>query len=280
MSNTATTELSTAQQAITPFRQCWHFNHYAPLMWPYHFQPLRQIRPKYSPKLKGLKNSLSAFNTSANKSMIYWTKLMISTRKTMISIDCHTSSRWATKFGYICRRSALLDPTASFALFDMGHTPSPRQLLTMPSSSASHYSLICTQCSMQMAFDNIVHHCWTHLTLQNNSHQQCSTWTAWNRPQLIISWKHISRTLRHRGYNYIKLPKQANSFSEVNGSPRTTFSRSFLISWRNSMQWEPLLPGGELIQWILVATLLLYLDPHHCFFMFFSFLNCSTVYYF
>ena len=31
---------------------------------------------------------------------------------------------------------------------------------------------------------------------------------------------------------------------------------------------------------ILVATHLFHLDPHHCFFHFFSFLNCSTIYYF
>jgi len=40
--------------------------------------------------------------------------------------DCCTSSRWVTKFGYICRRSASLDPTARFSHPDMGHTTSPR----------------------------------------------------------------------------------------------------------------------------------------------------------
>jgi hypothetical protein len=75
---------------------------------------------------KGLTTSLSTFNTSASRSMIYWTEPMLSTSNAMINIGCHTSSRWATKFGYICRRSALLDPTASFTHSDMGHTPSPR----------------------------------------------------------------------------------------------------------------------------------------------------------
>ena len=43
----------------------------------------------------------------------------------MISIECNKTSKWATKCGYICKRSASLDPTASFIYFDMGHTPSP-----------------------------------------------------------------------------------------------------------------------------------------------------------
>jgi hypothetical protein len=45
------------------------------------------------------------------------------------------------------------------------------------------------------------------------------------------------------------LSKQANSFTKENGSPGTKFSRIFLISWRNSMQWGKILPKeGGLIQ--------------------------------
>jgi hypothetical protein len=45
------------------------------------------------------------------------------------------------------------------------------------------------------------------------------------------------------------LSKQANSFTKANGSLGTKFSRSFLISWRNSTKWGPLLPKeGGLIQ--------------------------------
>ena len=43
------------------------------------------------------------------------------------------------------------------------------------------------------------------------------------------------------------------------------------------------LAESQQIQWskrILVATHLLLLDPHHCFFQSSSFLNCSTIYYF
>ena len=38
--------------------------------------------------------------------------------------------------------------------------------------------------------------------------------------------------------------------------------------------------GHEWSKRILVATRLFHLDPHHCFFHFFNFLNCSTIYYF
>ena len=38
--------------------------------------------------------------------------------------------------------------------------------------------------------------------------------------------------------------------------------------------------NGRWSRRILVATHLFHLDPHHCFFQFFSFLNCSTIYYF
>ena len=64
--------------------------------------------------------------------------------------------------------------------------------------------------------------------------------------ELIKSWIHRSSTLENKGYHYIELSKQANSFTKANGSPRTKFSRSFLISWRNSTQWGPFLPkvGG------------------------------------
>ena len=70
--------------------------------------------------------SLSTFNTFANRFMKYWTEPMLSKSNDMINIECHTTSRWATMCGYICRRSASLDPTKSFARFDTGRTPSPR----------------------------------------------------------------------------------------------------------------------------------------------------------
>lgn len=104
--------------------------------------------------MKGLTTSFNEFNTFANRSMIYWTRIMLWTSNIMINIECCIISRWATKFGYICRRSALLDTTTSFSHSDMGHTQSPRPLLTIPLSSASHHSLVCTQCSMWITFSH------------------------------------------------------------------------------------------------------------------------------
>ena len=144
MSNIATTKISTAQWATTPFRQGWDLSQYVPLMRPYYLQPLRQIQLMSNPSLTGLTTSLSAFNISARRSMIYWIEPMLSTSSAMIIIQCRTSSRCVTKFGYICRRIASLDPTASFTCFDMDHTPLPRLWVTIPSSSTSHYSLVCT----------------------------------------------------------------------------------------------------------------------------------------
>jgi hypothetical protein len=63
-------------------------------------------------------------------------------------------------------------------------------------------------------------------------------------PEMIRSWIHRSSTPKNKGYHYIELLKQANSFTKANVSPGTKFSRSFLISWRNSTQWGPLLPKG------------------------------------
>ena len=91
---------------------------------------------------------IAAFNTSSNRSMIYWSEVMLSTSNAMINIGFHTSSRWATKFGYICRRSASLGPNASFAHSDIGHIPSVRMWGTMPSSLAFHHSLVFTECSL------------------------------------------------------------------------------------------------------------------------------------
>ena len=68
----------------------------------------------------------SAFSTSANKFMTYWIEIMLITINDMINIECHATSKWATKYGYIYRRITSLDPTASFAHSDMGRTPSPR----------------------------------------------------------------------------------------------------------------------------------------------------------
>ena len=114
MSSTATIELSIAQLVKFPFRWGWDSNHYVPLMWPYNFHLRRSIQLMSNLKMTRLTTSFSTFNTSASRSMTYLTCPMLSTSSIMISIGCHTSSRWATKFGYICRRSTSLGPIASF----------------------------------------------------------------------------------------------------------------------------------------------------------------------
>ena len=47
-------------------------------------------------------------------------------------------------------------------------------------------------------------------------------------------WTHRSRTPASKRSSYIKLSKQANSFTRESGSLGTKFNGSFLISWRNS----------------------------------------------
>lgn len=124
-----------------------------------------------SPKSTRQIASLRTFNTSANRSMTYWKKPMLITSNNIINIECHTSSRWVIKFGYICRRRALLGTTARFTRFDMVHTPSPRLWEIMLLRSTFPHSLAYTQCSMWITFAHTFHHYWKHLTLQNNSHQ-------------------------------------------------------------------------------------------------------------
>ena len=44
----------------------------------------------------------------------------------MINIGFHTNSKWATRFGCICRKRASQDPIGSLVHFSMGLIPSPR----------------------------------------------------------------------------------------------------------------------------------------------------------
>ena len=166
------TGLSTVQSAIAPLRWAWDSSHYVPLTQPWHFQLLRSIRLMSHLKLTKKTTSLSTFRTSTNRLMTYWIEPMLSTSNNMINIRCQTTSRWAKKCGYICKRSASMDPTERFSYSDMGHTPSPRLQGTMPLSSVFHHSLVCTQYSMQTTFIHTSHLYWTPLTLRKNSHQK------------------------------------------------------------------------------------------------------------
>lgn len=174
---------------------------------------------------------------------------MPSTSSDMINIRCHTSFRWVAKSGCICKRNALSEPTRNSDLSNMVLKPLPWLWETMHLSSTFPHSNACTQCSMWTAFGHTFHHYQTHPILQNNSHPQSYIHIAWNKLQLIGSWTYRSSTLSNKISNCIQLSKHANSFTRASGSPRTKFSKSFLISWRNSTQWGPLLPkGGGMIQ--------------------------------
>jgi hypothetical protein len=79
MFNKATTEPFIDRLAIVPFRWGWDFNHWVPLMshCPLHphmnNHPMINMRPTNPPSL------LNRFNTSNNRSMIFYKKPMLST---------------------------------------------------------------------------------------------------------------------------------------------------------------------------------------------------------
>jgi hypothetical protein len=113
-------------------------------------------------------DSLSGFNTSANRSRRFCRNPMLSTSSAMINTGYHTSFRLATKSGYICRRSISPGPIKSFTHSVMGLTLSPRLWVAMLLSSTLHPSLVCIQYSMWTSFGHIFHHYWTPLRLSNN----------------------------------------------------------------------------------------------------------------
>jgi hypothetical protein len=55
-------------------------------------------------------DSLIGFNTSANRSMRFCRKTMLSTSSAMINTRYRTSFRWETRYGYICRKITLQGP--------------------------------------------------------------------------------------------------------------------------------------------------------------------------
>jgi hypothetical protein len=125
--------------------------------------PLQSPRPTHLlPQLKLTKppSSLIRSNTSANRFRICYRSPMPSTSNTMINTRCHISFRWETKFGCTCRNNALQGPIGSFAHSVMGHTPSPRWVIILLSSTFP-LSLAYTQCSTWISFDLISRHYWT-----------------------------------------------------------------------------------------------------------------------
>jgi hypothetical protein len=129
----------------------------------FHF-PLRSPRPTHlllQLKLTKPPGSLIKSSTSANRFRISYRSPMISTRSTMINIECHISFRWATKFGCTCRKKALQDPIRIFSHSVMGYTPSSMLWGIMILSSTFLLSLAFTQCSTWISFTLISHHYWT-----------------------------------------------------------------------------------------------------------------------
>jgi hypothetical protein len=163
-----TTWLSIAPPTIAHFRWGWDSNPWVPLMLHYLLQPHRQNLPMFSLRPTKPPDSLSGFNTSANRSMRFCRKPMLSTSNAMINTGYRTSFRWETRSGYICRKSALQGPIESSTHFAMGLTLSPRLWVAMLLSSTLHPSLACTQCSMWTSFGHIFHHYWTPQRSQNN----------------------------------------------------------------------------------------------------------------
>jgi hypothetical protein len=163
MSSIATTEPFITQLATTPFMWGWDSNHWAPWMLHYPWRPPWLTHPLLHQKLTNPPVSLSGSNTSTNRFRIFYRSLMPSTSSAMINIGCHIIFRWATKFGFICRKNTLQGPIESFSHFVMGCTPSPRFWVKILLSSTFPPSLVCIQSSTWLSFDRISHHYWTPL---------------------------------------------------------------------------------------------------------------------
>ena len=81
----------------------------------------------------------------------------------------HTSFRWATKFGYICRENSLPEPIRNLDHYDMVLTWVTRLSAIMLWSTTFLHSFTCTNCSMWTIANHASHHFWTHQRLQNSS---------------------------------------------------------------------------------------------------------------
>jgi hypothetical protein len=168
MFNTVTTRLSIAPPTIAHFRWVWDSNSWVRLMLHYLLQPHINNLPMFILISTNPPDSLSGFNTSANRSMRICRKPMLSTSSAIINTRYHTIFRWETRSSYIYRKSALQGPIRSSPHFFMGLTLSPRLWVVMLLSSTLHPSLDCTECLMWTSFGHIFHHYWTPQRLQNN----------------------------------------------------------------------------------------------------------------
>jgi hypothetical protein len=116
---------------IAHFRWGWDSNPWVPLMLHYLLQPHRKNLPMFSLRPTKPPDSLSGFNTSTNRSMRFCRNPMLSTSNAMINTGYHTSFRWETRSGYICRKSPYRAPSKAPSHFSMGLTLSPRLWVTM-----------------------------------------------------------------------------------------------------------------------------------------------------
>ena len=168
MFNKYTKGLSIIPPVIAHFRWGQDSNPWVPLMLHYLLQPNRYNLPMFIPSSTKPLDSLSEFSTSANKSMRFCRKPMLSTSNAMINTRYHTNFRWQTRSSYICRRRVLLRPIRIFFHFVMGLALSPRLWVAIFLISTLQPSLVYIQYSMWTSFGHIFHHYWTPLRSSNN----------------------------------------------------------------------------------------------------------------
>jgi hypothetical protein len=108
---------------IFPFRWVWDFNHWVPLMLHYTLHPQRKNHPMLNMRKPKPLSLLNELRTSGDRSMIFYRNPMLSANSAMINTECHTSFRWETRSGSICRKSTLQDPIKIFIHFAMYLTP-------------------------------------------------------------------------------------------------------------------------------------------------------------
>jgi hypothetical protein len=144
MFNTATTRLFIVPPTISPFRWGWDSKPWVPLIFHYLLQLHRRILPMFSLRLKNPPNSLSGFNTSANRSMRFCRNPIISTISAMINTRYHTSFRWGKRYSYIFIKNTLQGPIRISFHFTMVLILSPRLWVSMILISTLYPSLACT----------------------------------------------------------------------------------------------------------------------------------------
>jgi len=99
MFNIVTTNISIAPPTISHFRCDLDSNHWVPLMLHYLLQPHRKNIPMFTPIPTKPPYSLSGFNTSANRSMIFFRRPMLITISPIINTGYYTSRQGLVTFG-------------------------------------------------------------------------------------------------------------------------------------------------------------------------------------